>query len=117
MHRWISDMYYAMFNSYLERLNADCLPPSFKLDQTDGELVLEPLLLFRGDAINLSLQLVCDPLRISQAPSRGFCPSIRWAHLKLQSLVGCHVCRRVSLVFGGSPHYGKFLSVFAFVTG
>jgi len=76
MHLWISEMYYALFNGFPERLNADCLSPSFKLDQTDGELRLEPLLFIRGDAINLSLQLVGDPLRISQAPGDGFCLSI-----------------------------------------
>jgi hypothetical protein len=76
MELWISEMYYALFNGFLECLNAVCLPPSFKLDQTDGELCLEPFLFIRGDAINLSLQLVCDPLCISQAPGVGFCRSI-----------------------------------------
>jgi len=76
MHLWISEIYYVLFNGFPERLNADCLPPSFKLDQTDGEFRLELLLFIRGDAINLSLQLVSDPLRISQASGGGFCLSI-----------------------------------------
>jgi hypothetical protein len=76
MHLGTSKMYYTLFNGFLERLNADCLPPSFKLDQTDGEFLLEPLPLIWGDAINVSLWLVSDPLRISQAPGGGFCLSI-----------------------------------------
>ena len=73
---WISEMNYTLFNGFLERLNADCFPPSFKLDQVEGELILEPHLLIRGDAINLSLKLVSHALHISQAPGRGFCLSI-----------------------------------------
>jgi len=76
MHLWISEMYHALFNGFPERLNSDCLPPSFKLNQTDGEFRPEPVLFIRGDAIYLSLQLVSDPLSISEAPGRGFCPSI-----------------------------------------
>jgi hypothetical protein len=72
----MSEMYYALFNGFSERLNADCLPPSFKLDQTDGEFRLEQLLFIPGDALNLSLQLANDPLRVSQAPGYGFCFSI-----------------------------------------
>ena len=76
MHLWISEMDYTLFNGFPERLNADCVPPSFKLDQTDGEFHLEPLLFIPGDGINLSLQLVSDALRISQAPGCGICLSI-----------------------------------------
>jgi len=76
MHHWISELYYTLFNRVPERLNAECLPPSFQLHQADGEFLLELLLFIRGDAINLSLQLVSDALRISQAPGRDFCLSI-----------------------------------------
>jgi len=76
MHLWMSEMYYALFNGFPERLNADCLPPSFILDQTDAEFRFEPLLFIRGDAISFSLQLDSDALRISQAPGGGFCLSI-----------------------------------------
>jgi len=69
-------MYYALFNGFPERLNADCLPTSFKLERMDGEFRLEPLLFIQGDAINLSLHLVSDPHCISLAPGRGFCLSI-----------------------------------------
>ena len=72
----ISKMYYALFNGFPQLLNADYLPPSFKLDQTDGEFRLEPILFIRGDALNVPLQLGSDPLPISQAAGRGFCPSI-----------------------------------------
>jgi len=76
MHLWMSQMNYTLFNGFPERLNADCLPPRFKLDQAEGEFLLEPHLLIRGDAINLSVKLVSHALRISQAPGRGFCLSI-----------------------------------------
>jgi len=76
MHLWISEMDYALFNGFPERLNADCLPPSFKLDHADREFLVELLLFIRGDAINLSLQLDSDALRISQASGCGFCLSI-----------------------------------------
>jgi len=69
-------MCYELFNGFLERLNADCLPPSFKLDQADGEFLVEPLLFIRGDALNLSLQLDSDALGSSQVPGGGFCLSI-----------------------------------------
>jgi len=76
MQLWISEMNYALFNGFPERLNADCLPPSFKLDQAEGEFLLEPHLLIQGDAINLSLKLVSHALQITQAPGCGICPSI-----------------------------------------
>jgi hypothetical protein len=77
MHLSISEKYYALFHGLPERLNAECLAPRFNLDQKDGEFRLELLLFIRGDAINLSLQLVSDPPGISQAPGGGFCLSIR----------------------------------------
>ena len=70
-------MDYTLFNGVLECLNADCLPPSFKLDHADGEFLLGVLLFIRDDAINLSLKLDCDALCISQAPGCGFCTTIR----------------------------------------
>ena len=69
-------MHYVLLNGFLERLNVYSLPPRFKIDQADSEFLLELLLFIRGDTINLTLQLVSDPLRISQAPGRGFCLSI-----------------------------------------
>jgi len=45
MHVWISEMDYTMFIGSLELLNADSLPSSFKLDQADGQFLLEPHLL------------------------------------------------------------------------
>ena len=66
-------MDYALFNGILERLNADCLEPRFKLGQAGQAFLLEPLLSIRRVAVNLFLQLDSDPLRISQAPGRGFC--------------------------------------------
>jgi len=110
-------VYYALFNGFPERLNADCLPPSFKLDQADGEVLLELLLFIQGDAINYSLQLNSDALRISHAPGLGFCLSIRWAIPKLQSHVSSHVCRPVSLVFGCSFDWCKLFGEYASGTG
>jgi hypothetical protein len=46
MHLWISEMDYTLFDGFLELLNADCLPPSFKFDQADGEFLREPHLVF-----------------------------------------------------------------------
>jgi hypothetical protein len=76
MHLWISEMHYALFNGFPERLNVDCLPPSFKLDQTDGELLLELLLFIQGDDINFSRQLDSAARCISEAPGGGICLSI-----------------------------------------
>ena len=102
MHLWISEIIDTLFNGFPERLNADCLPPSFKLDQVEGEFLLELHLLIRGDAMNLSLKLVIYALCISQAPGCGFCLSMGETDLKLHSLVRGRVSRAVSLVFGGS---------------
>jgi hypothetical protein len=69
-------MYHILLNGFVEHLNADCLPPSFKLDQADGEFSLQPVLFIRGDAMNFSLQPVSDTVCISQALGRRFCLSI-----------------------------------------
>jgi hypothetical protein len=76
MHLSISEMYYVLFNAIPERLNADCLPPSIKLDQGKGQFHLEPLLFIGGDTIKFSLPLDCDALHLSEAPGFGFCLSI-----------------------------------------
>jgi hypothetical protein len=76
LHHWISEMYHALFHGLPDCLNADCHPPSFKLNQVDGKFCLEQLLFIPGDAITLSLQLVSDALCISEAPDYGFCLSI-----------------------------------------
>jgi hypothetical protein len=39
MHLWISEMDYMLFSGFLERLKADCLPPSFIHDEADGQLI------------------------------------------------------------------------------
>jgi len=117
MNLWLSKMNHALFNVFPERLNANWLPPGFKLDQTDGDFCLECLLFIRGDAINLSRLLVCDTLRISQGPGRGFCLSIRFMESKMQSLVGGHVSHPISLVCGGRFLLGKVLGQFASGTG
>jgi len=85
-----------------ERLNAECLPPRFKLNQEDGKFLVELLLIIRGDAINLTLQMVSTVLRISEAPGRGICLSIRLADQKMQWCVGHLVWHPIGLVFGGS---------------
>ena len=77
MHLWISEMDYTLFNGFPQRLNADCLPLRFELNQADREFLLAPFLFIRVDTINLTLQLVSDPLCISQAPGSGLCLSIR----------------------------------------
>jgi len=69
-------MDYALFNGLPERPNVNCLPPSFTLDQADGEFYLETLLFIWGNAINLSLQLDSDALCIGETPGRGVCHSI-----------------------------------------
>jgi hypothetical protein len=104
IHLSITEMYYTLFNCFPERLIADCLPPSFKLHETDGEYLLEPLLLIRGDALHPSLLLVCYQLHISQAPGGGCCLSIGYADLELQSLVSGHVCCPLTIAFGSSLH-------------
>ena len=110
-------MDYALFNGCPELLNANCLSPNLKLDHADGGFLLETPLYIRGDAVNLSLQLDSDTLCISQARGHGFCRIIRYADLKLQSVVGGHVCRPISLVFRGSFPSGKFFGEFASGTG
>jgi hypothetical protein len=46
LHLSGSEMDYMLFDGFPELLNADCLPPSFKLDQGDGEFLCEPHLGF-----------------------------------------------------------------------
>jgi len=65
-------MDYTLLDGFPELLNADCLPPSFKLDQADGEFLREPHLVFRSDTINLSLELNHNAVRISDTPGGGF---------------------------------------------
>jgi hypothetical protein len=43
-----------LFNGCPEAFNADFIPTSLKLDQVNGEFLLELLLLIQGDAISLS---------------------------------------------------------------
>ena len=106
-------MHYALFNGSLERLNANCFPLSFDLDQADGEFLFEPLLVIRGDATKLTLQLVSDALQISQAPGHDFCLSEGSADLKLQSLVGGHGYHHICCVFDSSFPYGKLFGEYA----
>jgi hypothetical protein len=77
MQRCIFELDYALYNGFPEHQNAACLPPSIKLNHAEGELLLEPPLVISGDDINITLQLDSDVLRISEAPGRGFCLSIR----------------------------------------
>jgi hypothetical protein len=95
-------MYYEWLNGFPEHSNANSLSPSFKLCQGNGEFLLELLLFIPGDAINLSLQRDSDLLLICQAPCCGFCPRIGERNIKLHSLVGGHVCRPESHIFGSS---------------
>jgi len=76
MHLGLSEMDYMMFDDFPELLNADCLPPSFKLDQADGELLHEPYVVFRSDARNLAPELMHNAVHISDTPGGGFDPSI-----------------------------------------
>jgi len=76
MHLGISELYHALFKSFLELLKAAYLPPTFKLNQADGEFHLEPQLLIRSDTINLSLQLICYAVIISIAAGSDFSLSI-----------------------------------------
>jgi len=77
MHLSISEMDYTLFDGFLELLNANCLPTSFKLDQADGQFLLEPHLLIRCDTINLSLQLTHNAVNISKTPGSGSSLNIR----------------------------------------
>jgi len=61
----------ALFYGFPEHQNINCVPPRFKLDQADSEFLLAPLLFIPDDAINLSLQVVSDPRRISHALAGG----------------------------------------------
>jgi len=76
MHLWISEMDYMLLDGFPELLNADCLPPSSKLNQVDGEFLCEPHLVFRSDTINLSLDLIHNTVRSSATPDGGFNLSI-----------------------------------------
>jgi hypothetical protein len=62
-----------MFDGIPELLNPDYLPPSFKFDQADVELLLEQHLLILSNTINLSLQLTENAVRISYTQGCGFC--------------------------------------------
>jgi len=117
MRLWGSDMYYTLFDGFPQCPNADCLPPSFKLNQADGGILHEPVLFIRGNAINLTLQLVSNTLCISEAPAPGFCLRIGYPVLKLQSRVGRSVWCPVSVVFGCSFHNFEFFGKYTSGTG
>ena len=69
-------MDYTLFDGFPLLPNADCLPPSFKLDQADGQFPLELHLLIQCDTINLSLQLTHNAVNISETSGSGFSLSI-----------------------------------------
>jgi len=76
MHLWISEMDYTRSGGFLELLNVDYLPPTFTLNQADGEFLCESHLVFRSDTINLSLEQIYNLVRISDTPGGGFNLSI-----------------------------------------
>ena len=71
MHVWLSEMDYMLFDGFPELLNADCLPPSFKHDQADGEFLRELHLVFQSDTMNASPELIHNAVRISDTPRGG----------------------------------------------
>jgi len=107
-HLWISEMKNAVFNGFLHLLTADCLPPSLKLDQAEGEFPIQWHLAIWGDANHLSLILLIQMFRISHAPEHGLCLWIGLAVLNFQSLACGQVCYPVILVFCGRFCYGMF---------
>jgi hypothetical protein len=102
MHHWISGVDYTLCDCYPQCLNADRLPPSFKLDHADGVFLPELLLFIQGIALYRSLQLSYNPLILSHTPGCCLCLSIGLGNQKVQSHVGVHICSPVSLVFGCS---------------
>ena len=74
-HLWISEMYYTLLDGLPELLNADCPPPSFKLEQVDGEFLHQLHLSFQSDTIHLPLKLIHNAIRIRNTPGGGFDPS------------------------------------------
>jgi len=108
MNIWISEMNYTLFDGFPELLNADCMPPSFKLDQADGDFLHEPHLVFRTDTINLSLGLIYKEVHLSHTPGGGFNLSIRQTDLRLHTLVSGHVYRPVNLFVCSSLNWSKF---------
>jgi len=69
-------MYYTLFDGFLQRLNAICLPPNFKLDQADAQFLSEPHLVVPSETINHYLQLIPNAGCISDSPGTGNSPSI-----------------------------------------
>jgi len=61
-----------LFNGSPEHLNDNCLPPSFTLDEADGEFLPEPHLLMRSNTINHSLLLIHNVVCISKTPGGDF---------------------------------------------
>jgi hypothetical protein len=69
-------MDYTLFDGFPKLQNTHCLPPSFKLDQADGEFLHEPHLVYSSDTMNHSLELIHNAVRISDTPGGGFNVSI-----------------------------------------
>jgi len=108
MHLWIFKMYYTLFNGFLQLLNANCLPPRFIFYQVDGQFLRELYLLIRCDTINLTLQLIHNPVCISDMSDGGFSLSVGLMDLKINTLVGDHVCCSINIFSCSSFHLSKF---------
>ena len=69
-------MDFTLLEGFPELLNANCLPPSLKLNQVDGEFLRELHLVFGSDTVNLSIELIYNAVPISDTPGGGFKLSI-----------------------------------------
>jgi len=72
IHFEIWEMYHTLFDGFPGLLSTSLLPPSFKLDQGEGELHLVLHLLKRCDCINHSLELIHNAVCISDTPGGSF---------------------------------------------
>jgi len=111
MHHWISKMYYTLFDAIPELLNVNCITPSFKFHQVDEQFLFEMHLLIWSDNRNLSPQLICRVVCISDYPGGDFSVSIRWMDPKFHALVCSHVSCSTNLFLYSSICLSKFVGV------
>jgi len=71
MHCWIFEIQYTLIDGFPELLSTKCLPPIFKLNNTDGKVYLELNILNRSDTLQLSPQLCINVLHINNIPGGG----------------------------------------------
>jgi len=115
LHMWISEIFYAQSDDFLEPLNNENFSWSFNLKEVDCKFLLESLLLVEDNIMMFTLQLVCDALCISQNLLCCLNLNNGRRELKLHILGRDCDCCPISQTFCGRFHlpklFGKYTSV------